>query len=164
MINIPGSLTDNNFLFTKANRNTWVTQYCLSQSCYWLRRDEGWRGEFWDDGKAGKSWSGQKNAVLIVRLWKGFVGKSGCTYSQGFNIRASKSSPIYLLSHYCLSSEGNQYNCYQEAQPVKQLEGKTRQDSILPPSLALQLQCYNTIDLPPCQENWNAVALCFQNK
>ena len=49
-------------------------------------------------------------------------------------IKASESSPIYLLSPYYLSLKGNQYCGYQKAQPAKQLESKSRQDSIIPPS------------------------------
>lgn len=164
MNNIPGSLTDNHFLLTKGK-----PQY-LSDTIVFisimLLTTEGCGMQ----GQILRRWK-EKNFLVKIRVvrkklcllkdpGKGLLEKSGCTYyHQGFRIQS------HLLIKSLLFIFKRKAILWLSESPACETTGGQIKTGFHPPAFpTLQLQCFNTIDVPTPCENWNAVDLCFQNK
>lgn len=146
MNNIPGSLTDNHFLFTKAK-----PQY-LSDTIVYFNHVTDYRGI--QDGGANSETVERKNLLVKIRVvrkklcllkdpGKGLLKKVAVLII----IKASESSPIYLLSPYYLSLKG-----IQKESPACETNWRANQDGIpsspLPHTSAAVLQHYRCTHPP----------------
>lgn len=118
----------------------------------------GWRGKFWEGIRLLKHGSAQKMVVFIISNTPS--PSRSCTYNQGFRIRSVLTDYIPIVCLHRLPD-------VTDVTPKLSLDnswswGGKKTRPFFSTLSAPALQHYP--DLLPYPENWNALALCFQNK